>query len=248
MKPQIYEPQRDVVHTIDCNIRSIDEFRAHFHQSVEISYMISGSTEFHVGTGSYELSPGQITFVPEYVVHYTLKANDCDGNTLAAVLIVPKKYYEKFAAFTDNAAFSYLPDTEKNKEIGEYMIKLANAINTSSEFVVRAYTDLILGLIAEKYEPAKVGGGNNDLMAEVIRYVDEHYNEKLTLDGLAAHFGYSKYYFSRLFNRTFNCSLTSYVNSVRARAVDEKHGSGKKTDIIIESGFGTLSSYYRTVK
>ena len=128
------------------------------------------------------------------------------------------------------------------------MIKLANAINTSSEFVVRAYTDLILGLIAEKYEPAKVGGGNNDLMAEVIRYVDEHYNEKLTLDGLAAHFGYSKYYFSRLFNRTFNCSLTSYVNSVRARAVDEKHGSGKKTDIIIESGFGTLSSYYRTVK
>ena len=93
-----------------------------------------------------------------------------------------------------------------------------------------------------------MGGGNNDLMAEVIRYVDEHYNEKLTLDGLAAHFGYSKYYFSRLFNRTFNCSLTSYVNSVRARAVDEKHGSGKKTDIIIESGFGTLSSYYRTVK
>ena len=199
MKPQIYEPQRDVVHTIDCNIRSIDEFHAHFHQSVEISYMISGSTEFHVGTESYELSPGQITFVPEYVVHYTRKANDCDGNTLAAVLIVPKKYYEKFAAFTDNAAFSYLPDTEKNKEIGEYMIKLANAINTSSEFVVRAYTDLILGLIAEKYEPAKVGGGNNDLMAEVIRYVDEHYNEKLTLDGLAAHFGYSKYYFFRVY-------------------------------------------------
>lgn len=248
MKPQIYEPMRDVVHTIDCNLRSIDEFPVHFHQSVEITYMISGTTEFHVGTESYVLSPGQITFVPEYVVHYARKTNECGGNTFAAVLIVPKKYYEKFAAFTDNATYSYLPDAEKNKEIGEYMIKLAKAINTSSEFVVRAYTDLILGLIAEKYEPTKVGGGNNDLMAEVIRYVDEHYDEKLTLDGLAAHFGYSKYYFSRLFNRTFNCSLTSYVNSVRARAVDEKHGSGKKTDIIIESGFGTLSSYYRTIK
>lgn len=248
MKPQIYEPMRDVVHTIDCNLRSIDEFPVHFHQSVEITYMISGTTEFHVGTESYILSPGQITFVPEYVVHYARKTSECGGNTFAAVLIIPKKYYEKFAAFTDNATYSYLPDAEKNKEIGEYMIKLANAINESSEFVVRAYTDLILGLIAEKYEPTKVGGGNNDLMAEVIRYVDEHYDEKLTLDGLAAHFGYSKYYFSRLFNRTFNCSLTSYVNSVRARAVDEKHGSGKKTDIIIESGFGTLSSYYRTIK
>lgn len=248
MKPQIYEPMRDVVHTIDCNLRSIDEFPVHFHQSVEITYMISGTTEFHVGTESYILSPGQITFVPEYVVHYARKTSECGGNTFAAVLIIPKKYYEKFAAFTDNATYSYLPDAEKNKEIGEYMIKLANAINESSEFVVRAYTDLILGLIAEKYEPTKVGGGNNDLMAEVIRYVDEHYDEKLTLDGLAAHFGYSKYYFSRLVNRTFNCSLTSYVNSVRARAVDEKHGSGKKTDIIIESGFGTLSSYYRTIK
>ena len=248
MKPQIYEPMRDVVHTIDCNLRSIDEFPVHFHQSVEITYMISGTTEFHVGTESYILSPGQITFVPEYVVHYARKTSECGGNTFAAVLIIPKKYYEKFAAFTDNATYSYLPDAEKNKEIGEYMIKLANAINESSEFVVRAYTDLILGLIAEKYEPTKVGGGNNDLMAEVIRYVDEHYDEKLTLDGLAAHFGYSKYYFSRLFTRTFTCSLTSSVNSVRARAVDEKHGSGKKTDIIIESGFGTLSSYYRTIK
>lgn len=248
MKPQIYEPMRDIVHTIDCNLRSIDEFPVHFHQSVEITYMISGTTEFHVGTESYVLSPGQITFVPEYIVHYTRKTSECGGNTFAAVLIVPRKYYEKFAAFIDNATYSYLPDTEKNKEIGEYMIKLAKTINESSEFVVRAYADLILGLIAEKYKPTKVGGGNNNLMAEVIRYVDEHYDEKLTLDRLAAQFGYSKYYFSRLFNRTFNCSLTSYINSVRARAVDEKHGSGKKTDIIIESGFGTLSSYYRTIK
>ena len=248
MKPQIYEPLRDVAHTIDCNIRSIDEFPVHFHQSVEITYMISGVTEFHVGTESYEFTPGQITFVPEYVVHYTRKTSERYGNTLAAVLIVPKKYYEKFAAFTGNATYSYLTDAEKNKEIGSYMIKLANTIKTSSEFVTRAYADLILGLIAEKYEPSKVGGGNNDLMANVIRYIDEHYNEKLTLDGLAAYFGYSKYYFSRLFNRTFNCSLTSYVNSVRARAVDEKNGSGKKTDIIIESGFGTLSSYYRAIK
>lgn len=248
MKPQIYEPTRDVVHTIDCNVRSIDQFPVHFHQSVEITYMLEGMTEFHIGPDSYTLSPGQITFVPEYVVHYTKSPNKALGQTRAVVLIIPKRYYEKFAEFTGNAVYSYLPDVDKNKEIGEYMLKLNGAVRNSHEFVVRAYADLVLGLIAERYEPEKVKPGSNDLIADVIRYIDSRYNEKLTLSGLAAKFGYSKYYFSRLFNRTLGCSLTSYINSVRARAVDEKHGLGKKTDIIIESGFGTLSSYYRTVK
>ena len=33
-------------------------------------------------------------------------------------------------------------------------------------------------------------------MMEIIRFIDEHYDEELTLAQLSLEFGYSKYYFS----------------------------------------------------
>lgn len=241
-----YEAERDVVHTVNCVYRDIGFISPHFHQSIEISYMLSGKTDFHIGSECFHLEKGQITFVPEYYVHYAHKPDSFDESAKAAVLIVPKKYYEEFAAATGNAAYLYLDDKRKNARIGKLITELADGIDDMSDLLIKAYTNMIFGLIARNYRPVGLEHSNNDLMLKIVQYIDLHYKENLTLDVLANEFGYSKYYFSRLFNRSFSCNLSSYVNSVRARAVSENSGGGKKTEIIIKSGFNTLSSYYRT--
>ena len=243
-----YEAQRDVVHTVNCGYRDISRINPHFHQSIEITYLIKGQVDFHIGANCFRMSEGQISFVPGYFAHYTDRQDETNDKTNAAVLIIPKKCCDEFYRETGNESYFLLDDAEKNKRIGKLMTELADGIDGMNELLIKAYVNMILGLIRQNYAPVCLNNANNDLMLQIIEYIDAHYSEKLTLSSLSDRFGYSKYYFSRLFNKTFNCNLNAYVNSVRARAVNEKKGEGKITELIIESGFNTLSSYYRTIK
>lgn len=241
----IYESTRDVEHRVHCSYRRMDSFYAHFHQSIEITFLLKGSLEFFIGTQKFDMEEGQITFTPEYFVH---RGGKYSADNKAAVIIIPKKYYDDFAKATDNASYFFLGDKVKNKIIGQRIVELVDGIDNMSELLVRAYVNMILGLIAQNYEPEKLNTSHNDLMLEIIRYIDEHFEDNITLEEISSHFGYSKYYFSRLFNRTFDCNLSQYINSVRARAVNNYKGEENKTKVIIESGFNTPSSYYRIKK
>jgi AraC-like DNA-binding protein len=107
---------------------------------------------------------------------------------------------------------------------------------------------MVLGLISRLYEPEEMQTDHKDISLDIIHYIDEHYMEKITLDSISQYFGYSKYYFSRLFNRLFHCSLNSYINSVRLRAIEEMSNKDNKTNKITKAGFNSLSSYYRSKK
>jgi two-component system response regulator YesN len=78
--------------------------------------------------------------------------------------------------------------------------------------------------------------------------VDEHFNEDLTLDDLAKHFGYSKYYFSNLFNKHFKTNLKNYVNQVRiAKAVKllKKYSINEVSGMC---GYNSLQAFFYNFK
>ena len=49
----------------------------------------------------------------------------------------------------------------------------------------------------------------------VKQYLDEHYQEKISLDFLAEHFFISKYYLTRVFREQFGVSISSYLMNRR---------------------------------
>ncbi len=242
-----YEPQRDVQHNLDCNYRSLaTSITPHFHQAIEISYILSGGIDFTVGSETVTVGEGDITFVPPYVVHSSSTSERCD----AAVLIIPRHYYADFEAMMAGSSFSFLCNKEANIPIAALIAELADRQEAGggiNEILLRSYADRVLGLIADSYPPEKIDSKNNDLILKIIHYVDAHAAENITLDSIAAHFGYSKYYFSRLFHAAFHCSLPTYVNAVRVRRVANAD-KGRKGDRIFDAGFGSLSAYYRAKK
>ncbi len=50
-----------------------------------------------------------------------------------------------------------------------------------------------------------------------VRYIGQHFAEKVTVEELAAHCGVSVYHFIRLFKQTQNCTPHEYIVSVRLR-------------------------------
>ena len=57
----------------------------------------------------------------------------------------------------------------------------------------------------------------SERMDEVAEYVETHYDERLTLPGLADHCGLSPTYLSRTFRGQFGIPLFEYINGIRIR-------------------------------
>ena len=243
-----YEPLRDVAHNLDCNLRSLaTSILPHYHQAVEISCILQGEIEFRVGEKSRLVTAGDITFVPPYVVHSSSTSDCCD----AAVLIIPHRYFADFEAMMGGDSFSFLCDKQKNTEITRLICELAERQaqgRPTNEVLLRSYAERVLGLIADGYEAEPTDTKQHSLVMQIIEYVEENCAEGFSLAEIAAHFGYSKYHFSRLFHAAFHCSLPAFVNAVRVRRVESADADRPKSERILDAGFGSLSGFYRSKK
>lgn len=84
----------------------------------------------------------------------------------------------------------------------------------------------------------------------ICDYIDEHFNENITLDYAAKLSGYSKFHFSRLFKQFTNVSFYKYVNTKKIENAEklliEKDLS--ITEVSMRCGFSSLSSFIRMFK
>ena len=87
----------------------------------------------------------------------------------------------------------------------------------------------------------------HDSSADVLIYIGEHFREELTLSSVAKKIGYHPAYLSRYFRATFGISFVRYVSMVRLREAILllQSGSRSVTECAIESGFGSIRSFYR---
>lgn len=73
------------------------------------------------------------------------------------------------------------------------------------------------------YQPKQQTGESSsaEKIAEVRRYLDEHYTEKFSLDELAERFYISKYHLAREFKKTFRTTIVAYLTALRVTKAKE---------------------------
>jgi len=84
----------------------------------------------------------------------------------------------------------------------------------------------------------------------VIQHIHAHYQDDLTLSGVARTFGFSVPYLSELFKKAVGQNFLSFVNEVRMR-----HACGlliatemNVSDIALEAGYGSYNTFSRVFK
>jgi AraC-like DNA-binding protein len=76
---------------------------------------------------------------------------------------------------------------------------------------------LLTHIMAESWHPensTRIGLKKQSLQ-HIKTYLEEHYNEKITLDFLAEHFYINKFYLTRMFKEQFGFTVLSYIDHVR---------------------------------
>lgn len=87
-------------------------------------------------------------------------------------------------------------------------------------------------------------------VVSVKLYLEEHYNEKITLDYLTEHFYISKYYLTRVFKEQFGTSISHYLLSIRITKAKQmlRFTDEKVENIGYKCGLGAPHYFSRTFK
>lgn len=86
-------------------------------------------------------------------------------------------------------------------------------------------------------------------VTQALKYIDEHYQEELTIHDIAEHIGVSNDYFSRQFKQVTGIAPVEYLRRYRfARAMELLTGGMSVTDVSHQVGFRNLCHFSREFK
>lgn len=98
--------------------------------------------------------------------------------------------------------------------------------------------------------PVSVHDHIHPTVLRIIRYIDEHYAQSLSLSSMAAGFSLNKYYLCRLFRADTNLTVTGYIIRVRVKHACRllQRGKDSITDIAYAVGYGNTTYFSRVFK
>lgn len=251
MNEAFYENVRDDAETLSLERHNLNfNNYAHFHRNIELHYVTDGNYRCFINGGEFSLNKDDICFISSCNIH---SAPPCDAASF--LLIIPESYGSDIAPyFKNNTLSANLTDKEFNRK---YILPLIENFygapeQLSSPLTAKGFINCVFGILFSHYpmKPNKPDG-NCSAAVRIIQYIEKHYTEKLTLDSLAKTFGYNKYYFSKLFNRTINKNFNEYINYIRTVNFIKKFAADETqnvTDLIFACGFDSTATFYRNFK
>lgn len=260
---QIMEtPDFEVFHYLDS--RPID-VEYHNHDFYEIFFFLSGRVSYVIEGKTYHLKPGDILLTSNRELHKPVVE---DG-----------RLYERFVTWISPSFTAALQedDIDLSACFDESSRHHANLLRPSSDLlqtirglydklefatdcnsygapILRlAYMMELLVCINMAYrdaaampEPDMV---YNQKISDVIRYINSHLQEELSLDLLASEFFVSKYHLSRQFKQYVGLTLHQYILKKRLIAAKALLVEGESVNsAYLASGFGDYSNFTKLFK
>ena len=191
------------------------EYKMHCHNSYEIYYMVKGNVEYFLEGTSYIPKPGSLLIIPPNCFH-GLRVLDGSEYHRIRLHFVPELLTEKerrllLGNIGNN--WGYMEDQFRAEwyfnsleECGSYSRELQN-------IAIRPRIVSLLAYLSAMYEKgAGRGPGKEDVAQEILRYINEHLTERLTLEGLADKFYMSKNHLDGVFlRRAAGTTVARYI-------------------------------------
>lgn len=236
----------------------------HIHDRYEIYYLVSGERYYFIKDKTFRIKRGYFVLVNEGELHKTTDT-ELPGHervllyfrrdfimtpclSMATVLkVLAERRYCVLCLTLKEQRYIEAVFSEMNEEI------TARALGF--EACLQARLMLLVAFIARRMdhndEEVYVSRSpKHEKVSEIIRYLDEHFSEPITVSGLSGLFFISPYYLSRIFKETTGFTLIEYINSKRVKAAGEllKHSGLKVIQVAERSGFGSVAHFNRVFR
>ena len=237
----------------------------HTHTYYEFYFFLEGEVTMEIDGHRLPLKQGDLAVVPPGIRH---RANVTDPShpyrrivlwisaSFAAELMneSPDYMYLLQRAVTSHE-YVYHFDLIEYNELRTRLFSLLDEIHQDrfgrSVRINLLISDLLIQInrcIYEKQLPLS-RSETPGIYESIVRFIDMHLEENLSLDRLAGEFYLSKYYIAHLFQETTGLSIHQYITKKRLQlCLGTIRDGASVTEAYSRCGFGDYSSFYRAFK
>ena len=235
-----------------------EAFSMHTHQMCEMYFFLNGRASFRIEGSEYRLERGDLLIMRPAEAH--------------CIQVQPDHPYERISLHFDPALFDRI-DPERqllkvfmDRDAGRFnrfaaadfpdqnyrfiLSQLLQPERCQRMNVVAALLSLLKGLHQLYLQRGeRVPSADGTLLFQVIRHINEHLSEPLSLDALCERFYISKPQLCRSFKRTTGASVGEYITAKRLLQAQSMLRAGSPpTQVCTACGFNDYSAFYRAYR
>ena len=223
-------------------------FQPHFHNSIEILYVLGGSCKAYVDFKEYTVEQGDLLIVFPIQIHSYKDLGELDSY----IMIFPDTMCGSFSEILrkNTPIESVVRSGSINAQLLSTLIRQLNDTNAKALTpykygILEGYFSALVGEMLCKLK-LKQDSRNYSTEHRIIAYCSENYKNELTLDNVAEALHISKYHISHLFSEKLQTSFPTFVNSLRLSEACRllKKGEGT-TASALASGFPSVRTFNR---
>lgn len=233
----------------------------HWHEEVEWIYVYIGKISLFIDGKEKIISQGQLAIIEPFLLHYIVAKENCHyfscvfKKELLKFEIEDVNTYQHIIPYINNELVIKSPITINDDNIEEMFLRIVTIYNHETithQLEIRIYLLIIFKyfidhqlLITNDYSKH-----NLEAIEIVLKYIEEHYDEKITSQMLAKLLNYNHQYFSRFFKDNTGYTPIEYINKYRIDMACEELLDEKKSilDISIACGFDSCSYFIKKFK
>lgn len=262
-KTQYYSESRHPFHAdFYMTVEPFNMQNYHYHNSYEILYFNEGERKFFFRDRIYHIEEGNLILINKYELHSI-------GDWKKA------GHSRTFISFTENFfdrintngidLFSCYhrgivviePTIRHQQEIyhktSDILTEFENKRKGYEISLQAKMIDLLIyfdRILDNYHDKTDVLSPKYKIINEIMVYIKDHYNEKLTLESISQEAGYSKNYLSTAFKNTSGFSINQYINAIRIKEAQKllKKTSLSVTQISGMTGFDSITHFGRVFK
>ncbi len=219
-------------------------------QSFEIRYTYEGCGKLIYENEEYPLPPGTGFFIDNRKPHYYETVGDkwfCTELHFDGVLV--SNLYEKYIG---SGSPIFTDQTCPNFKMYQYEIlrKISSYEPYREYSVSNLFTTLLTDMLTNKNRFFSVSQKLPDIVKYTVEYIEQHYDEKVSIDKLSSRQFISRRHLTREFTRFMGTSPKKYLGRVRILKARELLVSTDLSigEIAIRTGFGTDSRFIEFFK
>ena len=220
--------------------------RCHRHDAYEMYLLLSGERYLFAEGRFYSLRPGDIFLAAPGVLHRTLDSGRGEYSRLTVMIprhLMPSDCIPSagihVARPSDARAAALFAECEELRRLsgtqraGQGARVLASAMKMLSMLAAEPHGKGFLDVSPQI-----------ERVNEILRYIDGHFTEPLSLTQLSSKFFISEYYLCRLFKEHTGSTVLDYITYLRTKRAAELLALGKPVgEVRRASGFGSDSAF-----
>ena len=231
----------------------------HFHNQYEIYYLIKGEVNYFIENEIFHVCQDDVVLLGPGVIHKTSKVHGVERKRLLIFISEYdiQEYLELFPnllnCFSKHVLHISSAFAPRIKLIFDELIIENNSKSPNFAYIKALFVQLLVLLSRDtvaKESSSDKKDVSKDQILEIAEYLNQHFDEDISLEMLSKKFGFHKNYISRRFLEVLKISYLEYLTNLRIRKAIDYLSAGNLTitQIAEKTGFKSSNTFCAVFK